>query len=934
MSRSTLARKAMARHDMALSGRPPGPRATYRLQFNASFGLQDAIALVPWLSELGVSHIYASPLFKARPQSSHGYDVCDFHELNPELGTEADLIRLTSRLRQYDMGLVLDIVPNHMGIGGPENKWWWDVLTYGPKSRFARHFDIFWRSAGQGRIGKVFLPVLRDRYSRVLQRGELRLEFTAGEFTLNYFDQFFPMAPRSIVHLLRRAGRHCKAETLRKLTNSLSETVAGRSKTAGRLSRRDARGPSPQVLLRRFCGEKSAVRKAITATLQQLNEDPESLDELIQQQHYRLGFWRCGNAQVNYRRFFNIAALAAVREEAGEVFADAHTLLKRWLDAGLIQGLRVDHVDGLADPGRYLQRLRTLAPRAWIVVEKILGKNEMLPASWPVAGTTGYDFSNLVDGLFVDPKGEKALREFYARFTGEPTDFPAIVRQKKRVVLQRLFGSEVNRLTKLLRQISLRYWRWRDFGREELAAALVELTACFPVYRTYIQPGARKAARRRSCDQGTPETGCSEADITIIRTAVATAQEQRPEWAELLDFLHELLLLRLHGKREREFVIQFQQFIGAVMAKGMEDTAFYCFNRFVALNEVGGNPGRFGISPSMFHEDCRCRQARRPDAMLATSTHDTKRSEDVRARLSLLSEIPEVWSQTVTRWSAMNEGFRSGGAPDRNAEYLFYQVLCGAWPLSAERACAYMEKAAREARQHTSWCDQDRAYEEALRGFISRALSSREFIREVGQFVASLADAGWVNSLAKTLLKLTAPGVPDIYQGCELWNLTLVDPDNRRPVDFAVRQRLLGEVCSLLPEAIWARREEGLPKLWVIRQALNLRAQRPELFSGSGSYVPCQIQGAKAAHAVVFIRGGGAITIVPRLVLGLGVDWGATTMELPAGSWRNVLTGDQRAGGAALLADLLRRFPVALLARTPIANGEAGGKKTAQEGDR
>ncbi len=871
------------------------PRATYRLQFNANFRLNDALALVPYLSALGISHIYASPLLKACPGSSHGYDVCDFNALSPELGTEADLARLVAELRRHGMGLVLDIVPNHMGIDGPENGWWWNVLTHGRDSRFARHFDIFWQTPGQRSEEKVFLPVLGDRYPHVLQRGELHCEFQDGTFVLEYFDRRFPLSLASTLGVLKRARQLCDSDVLREAMLAASEVKAGGN------GKPEANGNrSRQKRLRRLSNPDSAEAKAISIALREINQDPLALDDLIQQQHYRLAFWRRGDSELNYRRFFSIATLAGVRVEDEKVFADAHTLLKRWLDRGLVDGLRVDHIDGLANPRQYLERLRALAPRAWIVLEKILGPDELLPAAWPVAGTTGYDFSNLVDGLFVDPAGADSLAGFYATFTGEPTDEQAVMREDKRRVLRKLFASEVNRLTDVLLQISARHCRWSDFGREELASALMELAACFPVYRSYVEPSRNSV---------------TEADFANIRKGVSLAREQRPELAEPVAFLNELLTLQIRGRLEDEFVIRFQQFTGAVMAKGVEDTAFYRYNRFTALNEVGGDPSRFGVSPEFFHDQCLFRQAQQPEAMLGTSTHDTKRSEDVRARLGLLSEIPELWQQTVLRWAAMNERFRENGWPDRNAEYLFYQTLFGAWPLSTDRALAYMEKAVREAKQHTNWTENNSRYETALHNFISRALANPEFVQDLGQFVAAFTDAGWINSLAKTLLKLTAPGIPDIYQGTELWNLTLVDPDNRRPVDFESRRRLLSNTDALSVDEIWARRSEGLPKLWLIHQALKFRAQHSELFSNSSDYQPCHAHGMKAAHLVAFIRGGAAITVVPRLVRGLDNDWMDTTIELPAGSWRNLLTGEEFAGGRLLLADLLRRFPVALLTR-------------------
>jgi (1->4)-alpha-D-glucan 1-alpha-D-glucosylmutase len=869
------------------------------LQFNERFRLADALALVPYLCKLGISHVYASPLLKACPGSTHGYDVCDFGALNPELGTEADLARIVAELRRHGMGLVLDIVPNHMGIGGPENLWWWDVLTHGRDSRFARYFDISWEASDGTSEGKVVLPVLGDHYEQVLERGELRCEFQDGKFGLNYFERRFPLAPKSVLGVLKRADELCNQEIAREASSVASNPTKGGNKVL----KSDGDGPrlhSSRKFARGLADSRVAASRAIVTALRELNHDRKALDDLVRQQHYRLVFWRCDDAELNYRRFFSIDTLAGVRVEDKKVFAATHALLKRWIDRGLVDGLRVDHIDGLADPKQYVERLRALAPRAWIVLEKILGPDELLPAGWPVAGTSGYDFSNLVDGLFVDSAGEESLTRFYSNFTGEPTDAKAVLRQGKRRVLRELFASDVRRLTEMLVKISAGYSRWIRLGRDALLAALTELIACFPVYRTYVRRGRRVIA---------------EADFANIREAVSAASASRSELAEPFDFLNELLLSQLNGPLENDFVIRFQQLTGAVMAKGVEDTAFYSFNRLAALNEVGGDPGRFGIQPEVFHERCLFRQARQPDAMLSSSTHDTKRSEDVRARLCLLSEIPALWQRAVARWAAMNEQFRQHEWPDRNAEYLLYQILFGAWPISAERAMAYMEKAAREAKQHTTWSDKNRDYETALLQFISGAFANTEFTRDLDDFVTSLTDGGWINSLAGALLKLTAPGVPDIYQGTELWNLSLVDPDNRRPVDFNLRRRLLSELDSHTADEIWSFRGEGLPKLWLIRQTLKLRSARPELFTGLRDYEPLRAKGAKAAHVIAFIRSGASATIVPRLVLGMAGDWGDTSIEIPPGNWQNVFTNEEFPGGCLRLEELLRRFPVALLAR-------------------
>lgn len=859
------------------------PRATYRLQLNRDFTLRQAVHLVPYLHNLGISHVYASPLLKACPGSAHGYDVCDYQELNPELGTVADFEALVQTLRQRQMGLVLDLVPNHMGVSTPENRWWWDVLENGPASRFARFFDIDWNTPDPRSHSKVVVPILGDRYQRVLERQELQLRFEEDKFLLGYFEHRLPICPTTILPLLKRAAARGAAEHL--------FTIA------------KARSASTETLRQQLaeCGAAvPAVNEAITAAVRELNSRPEALDALLGQQHYRLISWRQGDAELNYRRFFNISSLAGVRMEEERVFQESHRLVLRWLDQGLIDGLRIDHPDGLRDPEGYLLTLQAAAPRTWIVVEKILMPEESLPA-WPVAGTTGYDFLNAVGGLFVDPAGEERLTRFYIDFNESSTTYPELLVEKKRLVVRELLAAEVDRLTGILVRICGSHWQIRDFTTPELRQALIEVVAGFPVYRLYA---------RAESDQLSP------ADTRHVRAAVALARKQCPELdPALFNLLQDLLLLRWRGEAEMEFVLRFQQLTGSTMAKGAEDTAFYCYNRFVALNEVGGDPGRFGVSVESFHDRCAAAQRQHPGSLLATTTHDTKRGEDVRARLYLLSEIPERWRQAVLRWSRMNARHSRQGWSDRNMEYLFYQTAVGAWPLDIPRALAYVEKAGCEAKVYTSWTQRNTEYEAAVRSFVHAALSDAEFAGDLEQFVAGLLDAGWVTSLGQTLLKLTAPGVPDCYQGTELWDLNLVDPDNRRAVDFGVRTKLLEALDRASSEMIWQRRAEGLPKLWLIRQALALRRRRPELFGAEGEYAPLTARGAKAKHVVAFIRGRGAATIVPRLVLGLGGDWSDTVIELLDGQWQNELTGEQVAGGRVLVADLLKRFPVALLSR-------------------
>jgi (1->4)-alpha-D-glucan 1-alpha-D-glucosylmutase len=875
------------------------PRATYRVQMRQAFDFDAAAAIAEYLAALGVSHLYSSPIVQASPGSAHGYDVVDPQQVNIELGGAAGFERLLAALQRVGMELAVDIVPNHMAIGGRENSWWWDVLENGPSSRYAAYFDVDWDPPEARLRNTVLMPILGDHYGRELEAGEIRLTREDGSFVVRYKDHSLPVAPRSLGPLLAQAAERCGSDDLAFLADAFAQLPhASRADTASVMRRhRD------KEVLRRQLGElgqrDQQVADAIDATLTEINSEPQALDELLERQNFRLTYWRAAERELDYRRFFDINTLAGLRAEDERVFDDTHALILRWLEQGAVSGLRVDHIDGLRDPEAYLRRLRERAPEAWIIVEKILERDERLPGTWPVAGTTGYDFLNAVGGLFVDPAGEAPMTDLYTSFTGQPGDFSEIVRAKKLLALREALGSDVNRLTALWLAICRRRWRMRDYTRHELGEALRVTIANMPVYRTYVraEPGIVR-----------------EEDVRIIRETVEAARTQRPDLApELFSFLGDVLQLRIRGDLESELVMRFQQLSGPAMAKGAEDTACYCYNRLVALNEVGGDPGVFGRSVDAFHAFCAATQERWPATMLTTSTHDTKRSEDVRARLSLLSELPVRWGEAVRRWSARNEQLCGGEHPDRNAQYLLYQTLIGAWPIEQERVMEYLLKAAREAKQQTSWTAPNAEYEQTLQAFIASALADERFVSDLRNFVDDLKTPGWVNSLAQTLLKLTAPGAPDIYQGCDLWDLSLVDPDNRRPVDYALRQRLLSELEDATPEDIWARRDEGLPKLWLTRQALAARREHAAAFGPQGAYTPLSAQGAKAAHLVAFMRGGEIIALAPRLVIGLGDDWADTTLELPAGRWRNALTGDALDGGVVALAEALRRFPVALL---------------------
>lgn len=866
------------------------PHATYRLQLHSGFGFDQAAAIADYLNALGVSHVYSSPYLQAMPGSSHGYDVANHHRVNIELGGTDAHERFCLRLGANHLGQVLDIVPNHMAVGGRWNAWWWDVLENGPASPYAVYFDIDWQSPEERLRNKVLLPVLGDHYGRVLKDGKIRIARIGAEFTAHYFEHEFPIAPETVAPLLAEAARAASAD------DAGSEALAFLSDSLARLPRFErsdyaglvARKRDKEVIrrwLERLLHEKPAIAAALDQKLSFVNSDVDSLHSILERQNYRVAYWKAASRDLGYRRFFDINTLVGLRMEDARVFEDTHSLVLDWLRRGVLDGVRVDHPDGLRDPGQYFRRLRAAGPDVWIVAEKILEPGENLREDWPVEGTTGYDFLNVVNQLYVDSRAEEKLTRFYAEFTGRAAPFEDIAYEKKTLVLRDVLASDVIRLAALFREICERNRDHRDYTQHEIRHALRTLVACFPVYRTYVlaAPGRVTADDERHVSQATE-----------------MAKKRRPDLdAALLDFLRDILLLRVEEEGASDFVAQFQQFTGPAMAKGVEDTAFYTFNRFTALNEVGGDPGRFGLSPEEFHAYCEERQRLWPKTQLAGSTHDTKRSEDVRARLALLSEIPGQWCDAINGWAAHNRHYKAGGIPDANTEYLLYQTLVGAWPIGFDRLHAYIIKAIREAKEKTNWIAPDKSFEKAVQDFVEGVMADQEFLRRVEAFVVPLIPAGRVNSLAQTLLRLTAPGVPDIYQGTELWDLSLVDPDNRRPVDYDLRRALLSELDGLDAREIMRRSDEALPKLWTIRQALRAR---PE-----GAYIPLEVQGRHARHVIAFQRGPNLITVVPRLSLSIA-DWGNTRVVFPPGQWHNAL--------APLPANrLFEHFPVELWQR-------------------
>jgi (1->4)-alpha-D-glucan 1-alpha-D-glucosylmutase len=867
--------------------------ATYRLQLGPGLTFERVCDLLPYFHDLGVSHLYLSPCLKAAAGSTHGYDVVDPSQVDPRLGNQEGFDRLWQVSAEYGMGLVLDIVPNHMATAGRQNRWWWDVLAKGPQSRYAVYFDIRWNHPDPLLQGKILLPVLGDELDLCLKSRQIQIQRSGQEICLGYFEHEFPVSSPSLQYLLQPV----RGPNARPSLAHLAETLVASSITGD--DGASVRGqPAGQTLTNPDTLD-DAEKAALDALIASVNTAPLHLKRFLDLQYYRLDLWRLANRELNYRRFFDVHQLAGICVEKEAVFAATHERVLRWIGEGRIVGLRIDHPDGLRDPTSYLERLRTAAPRIWVVVEKILEPGESLASEWPVAGTTGYDFLNLVNGLFVDPRSEKLLTDFYEEFTGQSTDYGEVAQEKKRLVLEHLFGSELSRLEDILEDSRSRCPEYDSFRQDDIRRALTEIIACFPVYRTYIRPDTGEVSAR---------------DRAVVREAIAAALRRQPDVAPgVWQWIEGMLLLTHAGETESEFVLRFQQLTGPVMAKGVEDTTFYCFNRLISLNEVGGNPGEFGTSPDAFHTFCLQIQSKWPQTLLASATHDTKRGEDTRLRIGLLSEIPERWILAVRRWSRMNARFRRNGFPDANTEYFLYQTLVGAWPIGYDRLLSTLLKAAKEAKVHTSWMDPNPVFEEALRTFAGEVTRQTDFTTDLSAFLELLAWPAVVASLSQTLIKCTAPGVPDIYQGTELWDHNLADPDNRRSVDFNLRRRLLAEIGTLSIAEILSRHAEGLPKLFLLQRVLSVRGQCAEAFGPRGAYQPLAAKGERSDHLLAFMRGGKAVTLAPRLSVSLNGDWKNTVIELPAGNWENVFSGEHVNGGTQMLSRLFAQFPVALM---------------------
>ena len=957
------------------------PIATYRLQFNRNFTFRDAAALVPYLAALGISHCYASPYLKARPGSLHGYDIIDHNALNPEIGSPDDYEHFVSELHRHGLRQILDIVPNHMGVMGSDNAWWMDVLENGEASQYGEFFDIDWDPIKDELKGKVLVPILADQYGNVLEAGDLKLalDLERGEFSIFYQQHRFPIDPREYPRILSFEIGRLREELSTSNEDFLElESIATAfhhlpERRGTGLEQRLERNREKEIQKRRLatlCGRCSAVRDFLIVNVECFNGQPgdprsfDTLHELIKTQAYRLAQWRVAADDVNYRRFFDINDLAALRMENTTVFRETHRFILELVSRGRVDGFRIDHPDGLYDPKKYLAQLRDQCGRAreafepqpiYVIAEKILTGDEELRPDWPIQGTSGYEFANLLNGLFVDSTAATKMERIYRSFSGRALEFSNLVYICKKLILKIALASELNVLATLLSRIALSNRHTCDFTLHSLRSALAEVIASFPVYRTYVTG-----------------SGLSVEDRRYVEQAVAEGRKRsNTNDLSIFDFIRRVLLLEANGHQPKEykhaiigFSMKFQQVTAAVMAKGLEDTSFYRYNRLVSLNEVGGNPGKFGNTVEEFH----CANQKRldcwPHSMLASSTHDSKRSEDIRARINVLSEMPAVWRLRLRRWADLNLSHKraidGALAPTRNDEYLLYQTLIGTlpaetlndagWRAFSDRIQQYMIKAVREAKEHTSWANANLEYEDAVLHFTRAILERREdnrFLADFSRFEDQTARIGMFNSLSQCLLKLTAPGVPDIYQGNELWDFSLVDPDNRRPVDYDQRRQMLQELQQTYqaPQeasddlaALLANMENGKAKLYLTWKTLRIRQTESRLFQ-HGQYAPLWATGQRSEHVCAFAREYAervAIVVVPRLCAKLLREdfntvcdpglWGDTVLEVPfqaTSCYHNVFTGEcfpvrgDQGRWLPRLGELFQHFPVALLLSTP-----------------
>jgi (1->4)-alpha-D-glucan 1-alpha-D-glucosylmutase len=913
---------------------PPAiPIATYRLQLTADFGFEQAAGIVSYLKALGITHLYASPFMKARKGSTHGYDIVDHTKLNPELGGEAGFERLTAALKKHDLGLILDFVPNHVGVHFADNPWWLDVLEWGPASPHAISFDIDWEQLPYRARGGVLLPILGSSYGAALERGEIELRYDAaeGSFSAWYFEHRLPIAPQRYGEVLRVIVREAGAENSEAGKRILA--LAERYKGLRHPNRRET--PHFKAELRNIEGSAELITRGLAAYRAGADRAASTLalHHLLERQHYKLGHWRLASSDINYRRFFDINMLAGLRVEDAGTFAAIHRLVKKLIEEDKLQGLRLDHIDGLRDPAQYFTRLRRLIRDAqggdagpfYMVIEKILGEHEKLHGFAGIHGTTGYEWMNAIVQLLLDSKGLDQLDEVWRQISSRPPRLEPILKDAKRRVLETLLTSEFIVLRRLLARIAAGHYATRDYSADSLRQALELYVLHFPVYRTYLTSAGPSALDRRLIAE--------------------TIERARADWFAadegIFDFLRDSLTMDLikpgrppHSKpRVRRFALKVQQFTGPLMAKSLEDTAFYRYHRLLALNEVGGNPSAKALSVDAFHQMMLARAREWPHGMTSTATHDTKRGEDARARLAALTELPGEWTSAVARWKVLNaphlltEGKLR--APSATAEYMLYQALLGAWPMGArdnsfvERMQAYALKAAREGKEETSWLNPHQAYETGLKGFIARILDrsvSAEFLDSLEAFSRRIALLGALNSLSQITLKATMPGVPDFYQGTEFWDLSLVDPDNRRPVDFANCAAVLAGQFDVDWHRLAQNWTNGHLKLAWIRHLLKLRIEFAEVYA-YGDYHPLEVSGPHRDHVIAFARRRGreaAITVVAKCFAPFtesGRAWPRAELfdaTLDAAGYS--VEGFAEADATRLrLSDLFRHLPAAVL---------------------
>ncbi|WP_236994071.1 malto-oligosyltrehalose synthase [Candidatus Methylomicrobium oryzae] len=909
------------------------PVSTYRLQLNKDFTFAKATRLVPYLRRLGISHCYVSPYLKARPGSAHGYDIVDHSEINPEIGSAEAFDRFVAELQRHGMGLIADIVPNHMGVMGSDNLWWQDILENGQASGYADFFDIEWHPVNQALQNKLLIPVLGGLYGEILEQQQLTLEFdaTLGEFGIYYFQHRFPIDPQTYPLILNSQHEQLTKAfapddpvfpEYQTLDNSFSKLPLRTETTEEKKEERRRDKEVFKKHLARLCADNPPILRFIAYRVAEINRnggESSEMHALLEKQVYRLAYWRVAGDEINYRRFFDINDLAGLRIEDEKVFDATHQLILSQLGQGKIQGLRIDHADGLYDPVAYYERLnKKMAaillnietepkdmPPVYVVAEKIVANYEYLSSDWPIHGTTGYEFANIVNGVFIDNNAQAQLTRCYGRFARKRQDFGELVYQSKKLVMKTLMGGELNVLANQLSKIANANPKTRDYTLNALREALSEMIACFPVYRTYINSNS-----------------IGKKDSQYINWAIEQAkQRSRAADKTVFEFIRNILLLEQHSpvsERERlKFAMKLQQYTAPVMAKGYEDTACYRYNRLISVNEVGGDPGHLGYSVNAFHYFNQERLKKWPHSMLSLSTHDSKHSADMRARINVLSEIPRQWQEAVLRWRKLTKQPKSKAG--RNAlvwddEYLFYQVLIGTWPLTPmddtalkdyrERIRAYMIKAVREAKLYTSWIDPNENYEQAVDAFVCRCLDTNAnpmFLREFTEFEKRIRTPGLLNTLAQSVLQLTSPGVPDIYQGSELWQFSLVDPDNRRPLDFDRHHQAMEQLDAMLAEpgqnrlqllrSLFSVMEDGRIKLFVMMQTLRFRLRHAALFQ-TGDYLKINIQGNGAERLLAFARKDQnhfVIIVVPRLIAALYIDksdppgdfWNDTRLELP-----------------------------------------------------